>query len=133
MSDHVQPVAVAEDKTMAVVVYVLFLLSFVTMGVTGLVGVILAYANRSVAGPRMASHHTFQIRTFWIGFAAMLFGATLFFWGAIFSLILIGIPFLIMGKLLLAATTVWYAVRCVVGLIKASQDDAYPTPHNWLL
>ena len=134
MSDGLGSVAVAsEDKTLPIVTYALFLLSFVTGGVTGLVGLILAYANRPTASPAVASHYTFLIRTFWIGLVAIIAGVSLVVWGAIFSFILIGIPFLILGKLMLALLGVWFAIRCVVGLVKLSQDEAYPRPHAWLI
>ncbi len=134
MSDGLGSVAVAsEDKTLPIVTYALFLLSFVTGGVTGIVGLILAYANRPTASPAVASHYTFLIRTFWIGLAAIIAGVSLVIWGAIFSFILIGIPFLIVGKLMLALLGVWFAVRCVVGLVKLSRDEAYPRPQAWLI
>ena len=134
MSDGLGSVAVAsEDKTLPIVTYALFLLSFVTGGVTGLVGLILAYANRPTASPAVASHYTFLIRTFWIGLVAIIAGVSLVVWGAIFSFILIGIPFLILGKLMLALLGVWFAIRCVVGLVKLSQDEAYPRPQAWLI
>lgn len=134
MSDGLGSVAVAlEDKTLPIVTYALFLLSFVTGGVTGLVGLIMAYASRPAASPAVASHFTFLIRTFWIGLVAGVAGVALVIWGAIFSFILIGIPFLIVGKLVLALLGVWFAVRCVVGLVKLTQDQPYPRPYAWLI
>lgn len=134
MSDGTGSVAVAsEDKTLPIVTYALFLLSLVSGGLTGLIGLVLAYVNRSTASPAVASHYTFLIRTFWIGLAAIIAGASLMFWGAIFSLILIGIPFLMLGKLILGLLGIWFAVRCVVGLVRLTRDEAYPTPMSWVL
>lgn len=131
MSDHVDMPssrAIPEDKTLAMVGYILLLLSFVTGGITGLVALIMAYANRSAASPELATHYTFQIRTCWIGLAALFMGGVLLFWGAILAIILIGIPLLILAKLVFSLTCVWYAVRSILGLIIVSRDEAYPRP-----
>jgi len=74
------PVAV-EDKTMTVVTYALFLGGFITGGASAVIGLILAYANRSTATARALSHYTFLIRTFWIGAVVMLATGAMFFWG----------------------------------------------------
>src|SRR5690606_39479865 len=53
-------------KTLTMVVYALQGLSFVTGGVTGVVGVIINYIKREqVAGTLLESHFRWQIRTFW--------------------------------------------------------------------
>ena len=125
--------AAVEDKTMTVVTYALFLGGFVSGGLTAIIGVIIAYANRSTATARALSHYTFLIRTFWIGAAIMLAAGAMMFWGAILSIILIGLPILALGKLTFALSSIWYGLRCIVGLVKALQDEAYPTPLNYLL
>ncbi|MXZ09042.1 MAG: hypothetical protein F4Y79_06295, partial [Gemmatimonadetes bacterium] len=48
----------------AKIVYILYLAELV-VGITGLIGVIMAYVNRSDAPEWLASHYRFQIRTFW--------------------------------------------------------------------
>lgn len=126
------PVAV-EDKTMTVVTYALFLGGFVSGGLTAIIGLILAYANRGTATARAGSHYTFLIRTFWIGAAIMLAAGAMMFWGAILSIILIGLPILALGKLTFGLSSLWYGLRCIVGLVKALQDEAYPTPQNYIL
>lgn len=127
------PSVAVEDKTMTVVTYALFLGGFVSGGVSAIIGLILAYANRSTATPRAQSHYTFLIRTFWIGAAIMLAAGAMLFWGAILSVILIGIPVLILGKLVFGLSSIWYGLRCIVGLLKALQNEAYPTPQNYIL
>ena len=82
MSDqtNTNPIPVAvEDKTMTVVTYALFLGGFVSGGVSAIIGLIIAYANRSTATPRAQSHYTFLIRTFWIGAAIMLAAVCFYF------------------------------------------------------
>lgn len=131
MSDHVNTpssAVIPEDKTLAMVGYILLLLSFVTCGLTGLVALFMAYANRSAASPELSTHYTFQIRTCWIGLAALFMAGVTMAVGAILAIILIGIPILILAKLMFALITVWYAVRTVLGLIVVSRDEAYPRP-----
>ncbi|WP_370872968.1 DUF4870 family protein [Peteryoungia aggregata] len=48
------------------VVYCLYLVSFV-VGLTGIVGLIMAYVNRGKGEPWVDTHYTYAIRTFWIG------------------------------------------------------------------
>ena len=136
MTDRVdvEPSAVtSEDKTLPIATYVLYLLSFVTGGLTGLVGLILAYVSRPTASTMAASHYTFLIRTFWIGLITMVIAGFLMLWGAIFSFILIGIPFLILGKLTFVALGIWFVLRCAVGLVNLSRDQAYPRPNALVL
>lgn len=54
---------------MAFVVYGLLFLAAPTLGSSGVVALILAYACRDGTAPLIKSHHRFQIRIFWIGLA----------------------------------------------------------------
>ena len=93
----------------------------------------MAYINLDKAGPRMRTHYDFQIRTFWIGLAIFLSLGLLIGISAVLSLVLIGIPFLMLFLFLWGAVGVWFAVRCIVGLVYISQDQAYPRPNTWLI
>jgi uncharacterized membrane protein len=121
-----------EDRTMPAVVYGLYLLGLVN-GITILLGLILAYASRGKAGPRMETHHTFLIRTFWLSIGWFVIGAMLIFWGGIFSVILIGLPFFALGWLIVGLVGAWFTLRAVVGVIYLARDEAYPRPRAWLL
>lgn len=134
MSDRVEigSSGLAEDKTLPVVSYVLYLLTFAS-GFTVFIGLIIAYANRATAGPKMESHYTFLIRTFWVGLGIFLALGVLIAISAIMSLVLIGIPFLMLFLALWGAVGVWFAVRCIVGLVYLSQGEAYPRPYSWLI
>jgi len=122
-----------EDKTMPAVAYGLYLLGFVSVGITSLVGLIMALSNQGQAGPVMRSHYTFLIRTFWLGFVWS------FLWGLLFaisiplSFILIGIPLLLLSKLMLSLGVVWYGVRCIVGVVFLAQGEGFPRPYSWLI
>lgn len=122
----------SDDRTLPIVVYALYLLGLIN-GLTVLVGLIIAYANRDGASPRAQSHYTFQIRTFWIGIVAWVIAGVLLFWGIPLSFILIGVPLVVLAGLLIAATHIWFAVRCIVGLMHLSRGEPYPRPQAWLV
>ena len=132
MSQTETTVVTTEDRVLPAVVYGLYLLGPVN-GLTILVGLVVAYINLDKAGPRMRTHYDFQIRTFWIGLAIFLSLGLLIGISAILSLVLIGIPFLMLFLFLWGAVGVWFAVRCIVGLVYISQDQAYPRPNTWLI
>ena len=50
----------------AKLVYILYLVSLL-IGITAIVGLIIAYVNRDDAPGWLQTHYRFQIRTFWIG------------------------------------------------------------------
>ena len=114
--------AVAQEKPTtegtAKIVYILYLVGLV-VGVTGLIGVVMAYINRDDAPEWLKSHYQFQIRTFWIG--------TLYiFIGVILSYVLVGI-------LVLFFFVIWLIVRCVKGIKYLDQKEAPPNPTGWML
>jgi uncharacterized membrane protein len=131
MTDHYA----TEDKTMPAVCYALYLLAFAT-GITAIVGLIIAYAQRSSAGPAMQSHYTFLIRTFWIGLVLAvvggILGGVLFAIGAVLTVVLIGFPIMALAGAVWAIAAIWYGVRCIVGLIYLSRGEAYPRPYALL-
>ena len=131
MSHTETAVSTTEDRTLPAVIYGLYLLGLVN-GLTILVGLVLAYANRDNAGPKMATHHRFLISTFWIGLVAAVVLGAMTLIGAVLSIVLIGIPILLLAGLLWCVLGVWFAVRCVVGLIHLSNGDAYPRPEALL-
>ena len=120
-----------EDRTLPAVTYALYLLAFAT-GITAIIGLIIAYANRASAGAKMETHYTFLIRTFWMSIGWWLIGGFLVVFGGIFSIILVGLPFLLLGGLILALVGVWFAIRCIVGVIYLARDEAYPRPYTWM-
>ena len=111
----------AEDKTMPAVCYGLYLLAFATGGITAIIGLVIAYAQRSSAGPVMATHYTFLIRTFWIGLVLMLVsgvvGGIIFGIGAVLSVILIGFPILWIIALIALIVMIWFTIKSLFGLL----------------
>jgi len=103
------------DLNQPSIISLLYLGSFIT-GITGLVGIVLAYVWRDEAPEWAKSHHTYLIRTFWFG----LLGSVI---GGILAVILIGIPIII-------AVAVWVAVRSVMSLVKAQKQEPMPNPET---
>ena len=106
----------AADADTANVVYILYLVSLL-VGLTSIVGVIMAYVNRADAPEWVQTHYRFQIRTFWIG---LLYGAI----GLATCIILVGIFWLIF-------VAIWWIVRCVKGMQAISRGAAYENPATW--
>lgn len=107
------------DLNHPTIISLLYLSSFI-LGVTGLVGIVLAYVWRSDRPEAWEdSHFTYLIRTFWFG----LIGSVV---GVVLSIILIGIPILL-------ATAVWVIIRSVLSLVKAQRQEPMPDPETmWI-
>ncbi len=110
------PIA-SDERQMALVIYILFLVPL--GGITHIVALVLAYISRGTAPEWLRSHYTFQIRTFWIGLLYFTVSIVL-------CMVIIGIPMLL-------ATTVWFVVRCAVGISRLMRNEPYPTPLSWVL
>ena len=121
-----------EDKVLPIVVYALYLLGF-TNGLTFLAGLIVAYLNRDTAGPVNASHYTFAIRTFWLSIWWFLAGLALILVGLVLAVLLIGFPMMIVGGVIISLISIWFVVRCILGLVYLLKGEAYPRPRTWLL
>ncbi|MYK53095.1 MAG: hypothetical protein F4032_15120 [Gemmatimonadetes bacterium] len=100
------------------IVYILYLVG-VAFGITGLIGVIMAYVNRSNAPEWLASHYRFQIRTFWISLLYLVVGIVL--------------CFIVIGVVVLVFWVIWMIIRCAKGLKYLSREEAYPDPVSWFL
>ncbi|MCT8999852.1 DUF4870 family protein [Chelativorans intermedius] len=100
------------------VIYILYLVGFV-IGISVLVGIVLAYMNRGKSEEWVETHYTWAIRTFWIG---LLFG----FVSAL--LMVVGIGFLLM-----LAVAIWAVVRIVIGLQAVSRREPIKNPQSWVL
>ena len=101
----------------AKLVYILYLVG-ILIGITGLVGVIMAYINRGEATDWLKTHYQFQIRTFWIGLLYMVLG----------SLLLV----FIVGYFIWLFWLIWLIVRCVIGLKQLDKGEAINNPTSWM-
>lgn len=117
-SEEPQPL----DKTWPMIVYVLYLTSFLngvfSLSITAIIGVIIAYVNATDPDERLRTHYRFQIRTFWIGMLYVLAGSIT---------ALIGV-----GVLILIWAVVWFMIRCVKGMVALNEGRAHPEPTSWL-
>ena len=95
-------------KTLAMVVYALQGLGFIN-GITWIVAVIIDYVKKDdAAGTWLASHYSWQIRTFWWGLL----------WGVIGGILV----FVVVGFLVLAADAIWIIYRIVKGWLRLSEN-----------
>ena len=105
-------------RTNIQVIYILYLVGFV-IGISALVGVVIAYMNRGKAGGWIETHYTWAIRTFWIALLAAFVSALL---------MIVGIGFLLM-----IAVAIWVVVRCVIGLQQVGRGEPIKNPESWLV
>lgn len=105
-------------KTNVQVIYALYLAGLV-IGISGLVGIVLAYINRGKSEAWIETHYTYIIRTFWIG---LLY--------ALISCVLI---IMFIGMFLLFAVAVWFIARCIVGLQAVGRGEPVRNPQSWLI
>lgn len=101
----------------ALITYLLYLASLL-VGVTAIVGVVMAYVNKDDAPDWLKTHYNFMIRTFWIGLLYSFVG---------FVLLVVAI-----GALILLFTLIWWIIRCVQGLNFLNKNQPVPKPESWL-
>ncbi|MEO0815996.1 MAG: DUF4870 domain-containing protein [Pseudomonadota bacterium] len=116
MSDQSQISVDPNTQGNANLIYILYLLS-IAVGLTALVGVIMAYIGKDGASPTLTSHYDNQINIFWKGL--------------LYSLIGLVLTFVIIGIVVLLATLIWYIVRCVKGMQALSRGEPVPNPGSW--
>ncbi len=127
------------DGGIATIVYILYLAG-IASGVTILIGVILAYANRKKdAVDWVGTHYQFQIRTFWISLlyisiVFILFGSLAVLLFDPFSFSSNSNAYLIVpvigwiGGLLIF---IWFVVRNFKGIRYRMKCEPYPNPSTW--
>jgi len=114
----------SEGKGPAMIAWGLYILSIPSANLLVLVGLVVAYASRGTATGIAREHLDAQIRLFW-----SVFIWTVLCWIAIVismvaSVIVIGIPFLILFGILWFLITVWFTVKSIFGLINLLGDRA---------
>ncbi len=115
----------APSDTTAKLVYVLYLVSLV-VGLTALVGVIVAYVNVGDAPEPLRSHYRFQIRTLWL---SLLYGIVAALLVAVWWLSFLAGA---IGAASLAFFPIWFIVRCAKGLKHLARREPYPNVTTWL-
>ena len=104
--------------TNAQVIYILYLAGLV-IGVSALVGIVLAYMNRGKVGGYVETHYTWLIRTFWIG--------------VLYALVSAFLMFVMIGFLLMFAAAVWFIARCIIGLQALGRGEPIKNPESWII
>jgi uncharacterized membrane protein len=105
-------------KTNLQVIYILYLASFF-IGISGIVGIVLAHLNQGKSAPWIESHYTWAIRTFWLGLL-----------GSVISFVLM---FVVIGMLTIFLVAIWVIVRVVIGLQKLGRNEPIDNPQSLLL
>lgn len=113
----IPPQPAVTNSQLALVVYVLYLVAY-AVGVTALIGVIIAHIQVSSADPMLASHYRFQIRTFWIGVLYLAVGAILLI--------------VLVGFLVWLWWFVWSLVRNIKGLLALNENRPIANPGSWM-
>ncbi|KXF79490.1 hypothetical protein ATN84_02190 [Paramesorhizobium deserti] len=99
-------------------IYFLYLIGL-AIGITPLIGIVIAYLNRGKTGGWIETHYDWAIRTFWIG---------VFYTFIAVLLMVVGI-----GFLLIPVVVIWLIVRCIVGLQAVSRGEALKNPQSWIV
>lgn len=101
----------------AKVIYILLIVSTM-VGVTGIIGLIMAYVFKDESEDWLQTHYRFQIRTYWIGLLYVLIG-----------LLTLTIN---LGYFILLFTFVWMIVRCSKGLKQLENSQPVDNLESWL-
>ena len=109
---------IVSNSQLALVVYILYLVSYAVSGITAVVGVIIAHIQVNEADPIQATHYQFQIRTFWIGLMYMVIGCIL--------------AFVLVGFLVLLWWFIWTLVRNIKGLLALNENRPIANPTSWM-
>ena len=114
----------SEGKAAALIAWALYILSIPSANILVLVGLVVAYASRGSATGVARQHIEAQITLFW-----SVFWWTIALWvliglSILFSMVLIGIPFLLLFILLWFLLSVWFTVKSILGLLALAGDRA---------
>ena len=118
MSDTTPLSVDPNTKGNANLIYVLYLVGIV-VGVTTIVGVIMAYLGKGKGDALLESHYNNQINIFWKGL--------------LYSVIGVLLMAVLIGVFILLAALVWYIIRCVKGMQALSAGQPVENPGSWLL
>ena len=114
----------SEGKAAALVAWALYILSIPSANILVLVGLVVAYAARGQAVGVVRAHMDAQIQLFWSVFWWTVALWILILISGVLSLVLIGIPFLLLFIALWFLVSVWFTVKSVLGLLALLNDRA---------
>ncbi|WP_333609130.1 DUF4870 family protein [Arsukibacterium sp.] len=105
------------DTSGAKLVYILYLVGLI-FGITGIIGVIMAYVNKDDGPDWLQSHYRFQIRTFWMGLLFMIVGGILLI--------------VLIGWFIYLFWVVWLIIRCIKGLKQLDLQQPVKDEKTWM-
>ncbi len=111
-----------EGKVGALIAWALFILSIPSANVLVLIGLVVSYVSRGTATGVARQHINAQIALFWSVFWWTIAAWVGIFVSALASLVLIGIPFLLLFLLLWFLLSVWFTIKSVIGLLNLLND-----------
>lgn len=106
-----------ESTVPAKLVYVLYLVG-ILVGITSIIGLVIAYFYRSDASDWLKTHYRYQIRTFWVSL--------------VYAILAFVLAFILVGYLVYVFLLVWIIVRCVKGLKTINKNVPISNPATWL-
>ncbi len=106
---------IEKDRRTILLIYILYFIGFAT-GISAAAGVFIAHDKKSELSGVWRSHVDYLIRTFWLGLMMLVAGAVL-------SIVLI-------GWLVIFVWTIWTLVRCIKGIIAATEDRPIDDPQT---
>lgn len=112
----------SEGKPAALIAWGLYILSIPSANVLVLVGLVVAYAARGSATGVARQHMDAQIALFW-----SVFWWTIALWvliaiSIVASVVLVGIPFLLLFVALWFLLSVWFTVKSILGIMNLLSD-----------
>ena len=112
----------SEGKVGALIAWALFILSIPSANVLVLIGLVVSYVPRGTATGVARQHIEAQIRLFWSVFWWTIAAWVGIFVSALASVVLIGIPFLLLFLLVWFLLCVWFTIKSVIGLLNLLND-----------
>ncbi len=101
----------------AFVTYLLYLMSIPSVGILALIGLVVAYVGREEATGVARTHIEDQIRVWWVAFWWSVAIVLAYIVGAALTVVLIGIPILVLAWLAGLIVAIWFTVKGIFGLI----------------
>jgi uncharacterized membrane protein len=115
--DPGRPQPVVSNTSMALIVYILYFVAYF-VGITAIVGVIIAHVQKGSGDAMLESHYDFQIRTFWVGLLYLVVGTIL--------------AFVLVGFLVLAWWFIWSLIRNIKGILALNENRPIANPSSWM-
>jgi len=115
--DPGRPQPVFSNTSMALIIYILYFVAYF-VGITALVGVIMAHVQKGSGDTMLDTHYDFQIRTFWIGLLYAVVGFVLMF--------------ILIGFLVWAWAFIWSLIRNIKGILALNENRPIANPTSWM-